>query len=622
VAFSCLGEPVAGSYAIGFSCFCNPKPTNLYRVWLLMEWYPMKESVAHYVDLLGRYLGPHRLKAVALGLLLLAGTGLQLVNPQIVRGFIDAAQAQAAASNLALAALAYLGIGLANQAVNIVITYLGNDVGWLATNELRADLMAHCLSLDMPFHKTHTPGNMIERVDGDVLSLANFFSQFVVRLLGSALMLIGILVVLFLEDWRVGLGLALFALASLIMLAKVRSFAVEASAAEREASAHLFGFIEERLSGLDDIRANGAGPYTMRRFHQVVRDFTNRTERAWLRRAVIWVMSMGLFGAGRVLALVLGAALFLSGAFTIGTVYLVLHYMLMLFRPIEQLTQQLQDLQKAIAGIGRVSELMAMEPVIRDGDGGSLPAGPLSLEFEDVHFVYEDGDEPVLTGVSFRLEPGRKLGLLGRTGCGKTTLSRLLFRLYDPTDGVVRLGGQELTGLKLEELRRRVGIVTQEVQLFEATLRDNLTLFDRTVPDEKLLAVLEDLGLTEWLASLPEGLDTRLGTGGRGVSAGEAQVLALARVFLRDPSLIIMDEPSSRLDPATEAIVERGIQRLFQDRTAIVIAHRLATVQRVDEIMIMEDGRVLEHGERAALAANPASRFSYLLRTGMEESFA
>lgn len=157
MAFSCLGEPVAGSYAIGFSCFCNPKPTNLYRVWLLMEWYPMKESVAHYVDLLGRYLGPHRLKAVALGLLLLAGTGLQLVNPQIVRGFIDAAQAQAAASNLALAALAYLGIGLANQAVNIVITYLGNDVGWLATNELRADLMAHCLSLDMPFHKTHTP---------------------------------------------------------------------------------------------------------------------------------------------------------------------------------------------------------------------------------------------------------------------------------------------------------------------------------------------------------------------------------------------------------------------------------------------------------------------------------
>ena len=311
-------------------------------------------------------------------------------------------------------------------------------------------------------------------------------------------MLIGILYP-FLEDWRVGLGLALFARHS-DHAGQGAPFA-GGFRCRAEASAP-FGFIEERLSGLDDIRANGAGPYTMRRFHQVVRDFTNRTERAWLRRAVIWVMSMGLFGAGRVLALVLGAALFLSGAFTIGTVYLVLHYMLMLFRPIEQLTQQLQDLQKAIAGIGRVSELMAMEPVIRDGDGGSLPAGPLSLEFEDVHFVYEDGDEPVLTGVSFRLEPGRKLGLLGRTGCGKTTLSRLLFRLYDPTDGCT--AGQELTGLKLQELRRRVGIVTQEVQLFEAALRDNLTLFDRTGRTRSSWP-LEDLGLTEGSPHCPRG---------------------------------------------------------------------------------------------------------------------
>ncbi|NPV09309.1 MAG: ABC transporter ATP-binding protein, partial [Anaerolineae bacterium] len=545
-----------------------------------MEWHSVKTSIARYLELLGRYLGPHRLKAGALGALLLGSTGLQLISPQIVRGFIDAAQAQADSGRLALAALAFLGVGLANQGFSLMVAYLSNDVGWLATNELRADLVAHCLSLDMPFHKAHTPGTMIERIDGDVLSLANFFSQFVVRLLGSALMLLGILVVLFLEDWRVGAGLALFALASLVMLAKVRSFAVGASADEREASANLFGFIEERLIGLDDIRANGAGAYAMRRFHQVVRDFTSLTVRAWMRRSVIWVLSMGLFGAGRVLALGLGAALYLSGAFTIGTVYLVSYYMLMLFRPIEQLTQQLQDLQKAVASIGRVTELLQSERTILDGSGAPLPDGALGLDFDGVSFIYEDGDEPVLTELSFRLEPGRKLGLLGRTGCGKTTLSRLLFRLYDPSAGAVRLSGREVKGLRLEDLRRRVGIVTQDVQLFQATVRDNLTLFDRTVPEERLLGVIKDLCLSQWLASLPQGLDTRLGAGGRGLSAGEAQVLALARVFLRDPGLVIMDEPSSRLDPATEAMVERGIERLLQGRTAIIIAHRLATVQR------------------------------------------
>jgi len=582
----------------------------------------VKTSLSRYADLFGRYLGPHRGKAIGLTLLLLGSISLQLLNPQIVRGFIDAAQAQADASQLAKAALAYLGIGLATQGLSLAITYLSNDVGWLATNELRSDLMRHCLYLDMPFHKAHTPGQMIERLDGDVLSLANFFSQFVVRLLGSAVMLVGVLAALFLEDWRVGAGLSLFALVALLLLNHVRGYAVSASAEEREVNAQLFGFIEERLTGLDDIRANGAGAYAMRRFHQVLGEFTRRTTNAQLRRSVIWMLSMGLFGVGRVLALALGAALFLSGAFSIGTVYLISYYMTMLFRPIEELTQQLQDLQRAVAGLGRVGELLDTRPVVLDGPGAPLPPGPLELAFEDVSFIYEDGDEPVLTDLSFQLAPGRKMGLLGRTGCGKTTLSRLLFRLYDPTAGTVRLAGQPLTDLKLEELRRRVGIVTQEVQLFEGTVRDNLTLFDDAVPDERLRFIISELGLTQWYAALPDGLDTKLGAGGRGLSAGESQLLALARVFLRDPGLIVLDEPSSRLDPATEGMLERGIERLLRGRTAVVIAHRLATVRRVDEIMIMENGRVLERGERTALASDPASRFSYLLRTGMEESFA
>jgi ABC-type multidrug transport system fused ATPase/permease subunit len=171
----------------------------------------------------------------------------------------------------------------------------------------------------------------------------------------------------------------------------------------------------------------------------------------------------------------------------------------------------------------------------------------------------------------------------------------------------------------LYTLRRRVSMVTQDVQLFQASVRDNLTFFNREIPDARILEVIEDLELGDWYRALPDGLDTRLETGGRGLSAGQAQLLAFARVFLHDPGLVILDEASSRLDPATEQIIERTIDKLLRDRTAIIVAHRLGTVQRADEIMILEDGRIAEHGERAALAADPTSRFAHLLQTGLSE---
>jgi ABC-type multidrug transport system fused ATPase/permease subunit len=227
----------------------------------------------------------------------------------------------------------------------------------------------------------------------------------------------------------------------------------------------------------------------------------------------------------------------------------------------------------------------------------------------------------VLHGLSLSLRPGEVLGVLGRTGSGKTTLTRLLFRLYEPTAGAIRLGGVGLPDTPLDELRRRVGIVTQDVQLFRASLRDNLSLFDQSIPDERIQAALEELGLGPWLRALPAGLDTEL-AGGEGLSAGEAQLLAFARVFLRDPGLVILDEASSRLDPATERLIEQAVGRLLHSRTAIIIAHRLATVQRADTILILDDGAVAECGPRADLMGDETSRFSELLRVGMEEVLA
>jgi ABC-type multidrug transport system fused ATPase/permease subunit len=201
-------------------------------------------------------------------------------------------------------------------------------------------------------------------------------------------------------------------------------------------------------------------------------------------------------------------------------------------------------------------------------------------------------------------------------------MTRLLFRLYDPQKGEVQLGSTNVRNVLVSDLRQRVGIVTQNVQLFHASIRDNLTFFDPEIPDDDILAVIHQLGLTNWYGALEVGLDTVLAAEGGDLSAGEAQLLALTRIFLKDPGLIILDEASSRLDPATEQLLECAIGRLLEGRTGIIIAHRLSTVQRADEIMILENGQILEHGERTILADDPGSQFYQLLQTGMEEVLA
>jgi ATP-binding cassette subfamily B protein len=324
-----------------------------------------------------------------------------------------------------------------------------------------------------------------------------------------------------------------------------------------------------------------------------------------------------LLTLANLMAIGTGYWLFTGGAITIGTVYLLIHYVNMIEAPIWTLTHEVKSFQTIGACVERLSQLRKLQSAIVGGDK-LLPDGALGLSFEGVSFAYES-DDPVLNDLTFKLQPGKVLGLLGRTGSGKTTLTRLVFRLYDPTSGRIMLDGANLREAGVQALRRRVAIVTQDVQLFRASVRDNLTFFDTSITDAQIESVIAELGLGDWFGSLPKGLDTPLETGGHSLSAGEAQLLAFTRIFLRDPGLVILDEASSRLDPATEQHIERAIDRLLRDRTAIIIAHRLGTVHRADDILILEDGRVGEYGDREQLARDPDSRFYSLLQTGLEE---
>jgi ATP-binding cassette subfamily B protein len=574
-----------------------------------------------YWDLLGPYLTFQRGKFILLTVVLLSSIGLQVINPQIVRYFIDTAMAGGTTQELMLAALAFVGIALIQQVLGVSATYTGEDVAWTATNELRADLATHCLFLDMGFHNNSSPGELIERIDGDVQQLSTFFSQMVVRVIGNLLLLVGILFALFLEDWRLGAVYMGFAAITLLALNQVRGLAIPHQKAFREANADLFGYLEERLAGTEDIRSSGAVDFVVRGLYQLQFVILGHWRRAWRMFVVVRFTGGMMMTLATAIALVAGYYLYTAGAVTVGTVFLIVNYTNMFGRPIRELTQQAENIQNIGASTERLADLQGVETKIKDGYGAAIPSGPLSLTFNDVTFGYVE-EEHVLTNLSFGLQSGTVLGLLGRTGSGKTTLARLVFRLYDTLEGHIALGGVDIRDAALEDLRRRVAIVTQDVQLFQASVRDNLTFFDHSVPDERIQAVIEQLELADWYQSLPQGLDTQLESGGRGLSAGEAQLLAFTRVFLRDPGFVILDEASSRLDPATEARIERAVDKLVENRTAIIIAHRLGTVHRADDIMILEEGQVTEYGDRERLATDPTSRFYNLLQTGLEEVLA
>jgi len=582
--------------------------------------------VRAYLRLLRTYLRPLRGRVVLLTALLGAGIACQAVNPQLIRAFLDRATSGGSLGGLFTLAGGFTALAVSHQILNVAATYVAEQVGWRATNELRADLAAHVLDLDMGFHKGHTPGELIERIDGDVTTLSQFFSSFVIRVLGNLVLLVAVLALLWRESIWVGLAMSGWVLLVLAGMLSIQTVALPWWKAMRARSAEFFGFLGEQLAGTEDVRASGGVPFMMHRFTRVMRAWLPEQVRARMGFAALWGWSILTYLIiGMALVFWLGWQGLQAGTLTIGGVYLVFHYSEMMREPLEQIRQQMEVLQKAGAGIARVQELLAVRSRLEENGRSGLPSGALSVEFRRVGFSYRDDEsngETVLADIDLLLAPGRVVGVLGRTGSGKSTLARLLTRLYDPEEGEVLLSGTPLPAVERVVRRARVAMVTQEVQLFRGTVRDNLTFFAPDVPDERLWEVLYSLGLGDWAAALPAGLDTMLETGSTGLSAGQAQLLAFARVFLRDPGVVILDEASSRLDPVTEGLIERAVDRLLAGRTGVIIAHRLATVERADDILILEAGRVVESGARLALAADPRSRFSGLLRTGLEEVLA
>jgi ABC-type multidrug transport system fused ATPase/permease subunit len=562
-------------------------------------------------------LRPDARRWAVLGALLAASSALALAGPLVVRTIVDRATEGASTATFVGLALIFLAIAVTTQVVGVVVTRFATVTAWGTTNELRLRMTRHVLGLDHEFHRTHTPGELIQRVDGDVTSVSDFLSQVVPKATGGVLLITGMLTVLTVLDWRIGLGMLVYLMLAVGVLLTMRHRAISESADEMGALAQLYGGIEERLTAAEDLRSNGAGAHAMWRFVEdsggMLRSSVRR-QRAFIR---MWWAVQGAVTVGSVLALIASAALVDQGAITLGTGFLLFQYVLVISRPLEDLVHQLETVQKANGAMVRVVDLLAVEATIADRGTTSPPPGALAVTCRNVSFAYgtSDDEQVVLHGLDLEVAGGRSVGVVGRTGSGKTTFSRLLLRLVESTTGTVSLGGVAIRDIPLAELRRRVALVPQEVELFEGTIRDNVTLFDDEPTDDEVIEALSRAGLSALAAA---GIHRNLGAGGAGLSAGESQLLALARVWLRQPDLVVLDEATARIDPITEQRLEAAVAQLIEGRTTFIIAHKLSTLRMVDEVIVFDHGRIVEHDDREVLARSGSSRWRQLLELALE----
>lgn len=573
---------------------------------------PINEPAAD-VRLLLAYLRPERRPIAALAGLLVVAMVLPLAGPVLVGRFVDSALAGGDAGDLATIGAFFLLATLSGEALQLVVTWLSVRMAWRVGNRLRHDLCRHALSLDLAWHGEHSAGQLIERIDGDIDAVTRFSATAILHLLGNAILVVGVLVVAAFIDWRASLIIAATVAVSVLIMAVMRRRAVPHYDADREVQGHLYGDVEERLGGLEDLRANGAGGWAEHRLQQHSANWWRTARRAALRGEGALSLAGAAFAVGSVLTLAFGIWAARRGEMTVGTVLALLRFSQLVSDPLWRVAEQLAEAQKAVAGTRRAARLLATEAAIVDGHEAVLPDGPLDVELRSVTFGYGTG-HPVLHEIDLSVPAGTSLGLVGRTGSGKTTIGRLVARLWDTEDGQVLVGGHDVRSLRLADLRGRVGIVTQEVELFRASLRDNMTMFGTVRADDAdLHRVLDEVGLGPWAGALENGLDQHL-EGDTELSAGEAQLLAFARVMLDDPAVVILDEASSRLDPTTEDHLTRATDRLLAGRTAIIIAHRLSTLDRVDHIAVLDHGRLVEHGERVDLVGDAGSEFARLAR--------
>ncbi|AEV82695.1 multidrug ABC transporter ATPase [Actinoplanes sp. SE50] len=490
-----------------------------------------------------------------------------------------------------------------------------------ALGGLRSRTFRHVHDLSMLHQQSERRGSMVSRVTSDVDQISQFLQTGGVQLLLAAGQLLVSAAVMFAYSWQLAL-VVLLAFGPALGVSRLFQRRLRAVyQASRERTGVMLGAVAESVVGATVIRAYGVAGRTQARLDTSIDSLRVAQQKAL--RTSVTSFSSGEIGAGLALAgvVVTGVWLGVDGKLTVGQLTAFLFLVTLFIQPVQIATDMLNEAQNAVAGWRRILDVLDVEPDVADPDdrGVELPAGPLSVRFADVSFRYPGGPI-VLAGVDLDLPARRKYAVVGETGSGKTTFAKLLTRLMDPAQGRVLLSGTPLTSVRFSSLRSRVVMVPQDGFLFDATIAENIRFAEPSLTDGQLTAAFAELGLGDWLAGLPAGLQTPVGERGEALSVGERQLVALVRAYVADPDLLVLDEATSAVDPATEVRLQHALDLVTRGRTTVAIAHRLSTAQAADEVIVVDAGRVVQRGPHARLVAEEGSTYAKLYASWLEQT--
>jgi ABC-type multidrug transport system fused ATPase/permease subunit len=566
---------------------------------------------------LWRYLKGRRVWAA---FLLLVGTGnaaAQTGGWLLVRNAIDKGIAAGNEHHLTVVVCIYLGVAASGWLLQAVLIRGLAGLGQRMVLGLRRDLFDHLTGLSLRYFSQQKAGWIIARLTSDVDSVSDVLSQGMPTLVANVILLPAAVIAMLIADWRLGLVVVAIVPPALVLTRWFQKTSHVALVESRNRIAAVTAQIAESVAGMAVVQAFNRERRFQAEFDGL--NDANRRQSTYVQRIFsTFFPSIEFLGVvAMVVVLVVGSHFYQQGTLTIGTLITAIYLLQLVFQPLQELSDVYGQLQSAGAAMVKIASILDEEPDIQDRRGATpLPRLEGDLEIESVVFAY--GKDPVLHGVSFHLEPGACFALVGESGHGKSTLARLIGRHYDPDQGAVRVDGHDLRDVQLRSYRRQLGVVLQDPFLFSGTIASNIRFAKPDATDEEVEAAAAAVGVDRVAARLSGGLDHEVREGGAGLSAGERQLISIARALLADPRILVLDEATSNIDRPTEVLIEQALDRLLKGRTSIIIAHRLSTVRRADEILVVENGQVIQRGsERELLEVDgPFRRLAHTLEGG------
>ena len=551
--------------------------------------------------------GTVRMLAPRWPLLALAGVAIagfaavNLARPLVVQQAIDSGIVGGDRSDLVVAAIVFFGLSLGVYVFQALSVYTTALAGQHFLRDLRVRLFGHLQRLSLSYFDGESSGRMISRMTNDMVVVADLINNGFLMVTQSLLLLIGTIIILLTLSPE--LSLATLAVVPPLVLATwiFRIASERAYDRVRDRIAEVMVHMQETFSGMPVVQAFAREGHNAARFGQI-NELNYDANVDTVRISAVYIPFVELLGGlGVALILYYGGSGVIDDEITLGTVAAFIFYLDFIFQPIQRLSQVYDTIQAATAALNKVFALLNEEPEIQDAPDAKPLAQPVRGEvtFDDVSFAY--AETPVLQHIDLGIEPGQRVAVVGATGAGKSTLAKLLMRFYDPREGRVLIDGQDLREVRAQDLRRTLVMVPQEGFLFTGTVRDNILFGRPGATEDEMIVACRELGVHDFIASLPEGYDTLVSFRGSRLSGGEKQLVSIARAFVADPPILVLDEATSALDPETEGMVETAIRRLLQGRTSIVIAHRLSTAETADRVIVLDHGKLVEDGPHAEL---------------------